>query len=919
MASPFEDFQDLHGSTPDKITAAADKPGVSATMLAQLGDDLLKDAKASDTATEGDLKTIAAVPKVAAGHAHTLAGAGQLAAGCLRKFGSQAATFDTKVADLNNQVLHAPDPYVHDPDYRTGKVKVDFAKIRKEKESELRPEYNRLVTKLDGDAEEVAGLLKGGPKNLANIKTLIREGFIPLTAASAFPGLTITPGDKYAYYRAQIGLGLMPDFKDMTEQQRQAFNTANPDLLKYLMSLQVSKQDHPDQLTTDVIALALPHVTGPDGKTDAQTVLDAVDSKKEPADFLSAFGHVGDVNAALALLTPWATKNGVNLAKNASVSNVHAYLKNFVDSTYPHRGDIEKYINAGEHKWKTGTVTTTTPYNPYGGGGGIPQTTDVYDSIGGFTDSWKDTIHTAWADAILNDSNEDLGGSWDDLPSDLRHDADQLPPTDTVVSGGFPVTGMDSNDDFKNLARLLAHGDVAAGDDLSKHLASTAMTSNSMWDEYKRDSAGGDKFPNWDDDLTGQVMNLVSRNHEATTDLLTGHDVPPNYYGNIDINTGKFADGEDVLAGYYGSDFNAELFGHDWSSDSEQNVNHMIDWIHDSHAAGGHEQELADRAFTGLANSLTNTDNDTFKNLMGTDGESAAHNNRTLALSLTDALSDHLDQLAAADGTTVDNTLDLSKPDAVRLMTLLASDHDTGDHQSAANRLSTYVAAYEHDRVASWAHDPNVGPRELAGSNGRLSGMLDSALMNEASERGLNANDAEAERIRNLKIASGIVSTLAGKIPVVGDVAGPATGIGNTLLANLVTADHLPAPAANVDPDWQPDGSHVVTPNTRYLIDALVEQHKIDPKTLPTALQGNVDGESSDAVTDAADQVLTKYFTEHPVKDAHGNVIADSSFLDNYETTIHSAYKDTNDWYGLSHKDDNQIKEFLTSKTWGRP
>lgn len=249
MGSPFEDFTDLYGTSPAAITAAAHTPGVHASQLSQLGTDLLQDAKKTDAATVGDLKQISAVGQKAAGHAQTLAAAGQLASGCLLRFGADGADFDTKVAQLNEEVANAAVGAQHDPDVRSGKIKIDVSQLRKDMEAQLRPTYNGYVHHLDSRAHGTAALLKGGPGNLDNIKTLIREGFIPLTAASDWPGLKLTTDD-INFARASQYLLRM---QGMTPDERAAFLVAHTEIPAGVLDSIL----HRDADTANVIVTAM--------------------------------------------------------------------------------------------------------------------------------------------------------------------------------------------------------------------------------------------------------------------------------------------------------------------------------------------------------------------------------------------------------------------------------------------------------------------------------------------------------------------------------------------------------------------------------------------------------------------------------------------------------------------------------------
>ncbi len=892
---PFQYFQEIHGNggvNGDTIRADADNPGLNAKTIHALGGELDKDASKIPAQLGGDITAdVQKNPKTVADSAKSLAAKGYYAVGLIKDFARMVDRLDTTVNTLNTEAAQQVRAREQSPKYDDSQAMT--SKIKASVKSGLSGRYHAAVTKLDGDADSIASRFKAGPGKINEyVRQLIRAGLIPLDAASLYKGLKLTGADKYAYWRSEIKNGDMKSFSAMTEAERQAFNKQHPDLVKYLMSLK-----HPDkQVVNDVVSLVLPHDVDPDqGSIDGDSAAYIAQHNGSPALFLADFATAQKLNGALAILGPWLAKNNLNASGNPLVTNAHTYLRGFVKATWPEHEAITKYINADKHDWRQS-------YN-------VPDGTHYYDVHDpGFKD--KDGLLNALGDSILNTSNERLGGSENDLPSDVQkalHDA-----------AGEDISGQSwhDNDDFKDLARVLSHSTAMPGTQMGVDLAQTVTLSNLAMDNVPGVGIAGD-HEHWDDGLSASMYGLVGRNHESVMNLFrTDHD----YTG------GKPGDYPTLLKP---SAYAQEIFGHPWSGEQQDQIKGMISWMHGSHQAGGYEQQLSDRTFTGVVNAITTTEGDdnTFATLMGThdngrDGDSSAAYNRTLTMALVDATSDHFGQLAAEDGTSGDS-LDVSKPDAVRLMTYLASDHgdpdNPSDTSSAATRLSTLVAAYEHDRVADWVHDPHgSGPRQLADTNGRLSAMLDSGLINEASERGLNAGEADAERVRNLKIASGIVATIAGKIPVVGDVIGTPAGAGNILVANLLTADHLPPPAAVVDPDWRPDGSHVTTANTTYLIDAMVEQHKIRPGDLPEALR-HPEGQSNAAISDAADQALTKYFTDHPLKDASGNVIADSSFYDDYNNQMNQTYKGYNDFYGLEHKDPDQVNDFLTDEDWGKP
>ncbi|VXC43780.1 hypothetical protein [Aeromicrobium sp. 9AM] len=890
---PFEYWK----VTGDAIRAAGEKPGSDAAVIQSLAGELEGDEKNAAAAIEGDIEAgVKANTTAAKTAAQNLAAKGQYAVGLLNQFAGFVDDFDREVNEINVEYKKRYDSTIfgmhHMPEYRSGEEKIDYKGIAASIQADLKGRYSKAEATIDDAADGIASKFKQGPTD-ANVRELIRAGLIPLTSAGLWPGLALTPEDKYAYYRSRMDAGLMPDFAHMTEEQRTAFIDENPGLLESWLQI----KDPGKGLQADIIALALPHVDGDDAKGDVSKILGVLgdDANVSPADFLNAFHNVSGINEGLALLAPWAAKNGVDLASNATVGNAQSYLKTFVEGTYSKKDDILDYINANEHEWKTGQQRDY-PYSPYGGPSG---SYDVTDKVGGFTDSWKDMLQEDYANSILNLSNTDVGGSYDDLPEDLRHDAREMFTSEMKGSIGGAYWTFDDNEHFKSLAELLVHGDAEPGDGLAKQMASTAIASTDAYETFWDKQPGGDRQGQWDTGLTADILDMVSRNRDATADLVSGVDVPDNYPSN----------------------FNATILDEPWDLENgeEAKAAKMYSWIHDDAISGDPAAVArADQAFDKLTQDITAVDGDNFKHLMGEDGDSAAFRNTLITREITDALSDHLGEFAAETGTPEANKSPLSEADRIRLMTYIASDNVLGnDHPSqfdaerGANRLATYVNAYQHDQIFKWAANPDDNPRTLADSNGRLQAYLDAGLVNAAQEHGLNANDAEAERVRNLKIASGIVSTLAGKIPVAGDFLGPATGIGNTLLANLTTAEHFPAPNADLGYDWQPDGSHVTTHNTVTMIDALVESGKLDPATLPSVLKDNPGHASNAALQDAADTVLTKYFRDNPPHD--------DTFYTDFSEQIGDVYKFYSDHYSLTGMDDNHIKEFLTSKGWGRP
>lgn len=882
MVADFENYAELHGGVDaEAIRSAADDPNAHTATVQSLIGDLADDDAAVASNVEGDITDATQMNlEPASSAARRLAQNGTYAIGLLNSFAATVSTFDTEVKAINDE-LHTnttaafnAQRHANDGDEGGGSddgpEPPDYNEVKAQEKAKLQGRYDRAVRTLEDEADAVAGKFESGPTQ-EDVKRLVLAGLIPIEQASLWPSMTLTADDKFQYYKNRVNSG------QMTEEERVAFKEANPDLLQQWMDVPNPSND----LQAAIISLALPHVDAEDGEADADRVIRALDDENSsgPGGFLSSMENVQDVNNGLALLAPWAAKNHINLAHNAAVNGAQDYLQKFVADTWDKQSDIQDYIKDDKHRWTTSyTVSDGTHFD--------------YNETDGYTDGEQSNMFKAYANAILNTSQEDFGGGWDQLPEDLRHDADQLPQSTWSTGGGFATELLDDNDDFKDLARLLVHGDVSGGDDLTKHVASTAVTSTSITDQYWDRQPGDDH--NWDDDLASDVLELTSRNHEATSDLLAGGDgLPPNYYGS------SFNE-DDPMGMMRTSNFNATLYGHDWGGDDEGQVAQMYDWMHDSYAEGGHERELAERAFNGIANDLTKVgDGGNFGNLMGEGSDSASQKNPQLANALLAGTTDHWSEFEVQEGKP--GSSDLSEAQRVRLMSLLASDPDTGV------KMAGSIQVHQTQNSDEWASNPEAvknGLIDLGDRNSRLSTYLDSSLINEASERGLDAREAEAERIQRIKLASGMVATLAGPLSgPAGPVVGPAAGVSNTLLANLLTADHIPDPAPHLDPTWTAQGGHVTTSNGINVVRSLVENGYIKEGEVPDALRDpstSTDAQIHQAVTN----LLQDTFPDQP------------TLYTDFNTEVENSYDSDLDHLSLKGKDDEQVKAFRNDESW---
>ena len=218
MVQLFADFKELHGSSPSDIIDAAKDPQSSGQALVSLSQDLVDDAKKTHQNTEGDIQAITTAPNHGAKACLQLGNIGQVAAACLTKFGTAAQTFDKGVDKLNHKIATSGLRDPSQPDARSGSTET----IQQNVKNSLEPDYRALVKTLDKDAGDTATLLKH-PNDVETVRALIDGGFIPLSAASQWPGLTLTDEDKKKYYKSVLGR--------MSTQQQIDWVNANKDHL----------------------------------------------------------------------------------------------------------------------------------------------------------------------------------------------------------------------------------------------------------------------------------------------------------------------------------------------------------------------------------------------------------------------------------------------------------------------------------------------------------------------------------------------------------------------------------------------------------------------------------------------------------------------------------------------------------------
>ncbi|WP_223148755.1 hypothetical protein [Aeromicrobium ginsengisoli] len=197
---PFAYYSDTYtGVTGDSIRAAVDPVDTHAADLGTLADELKGDEQRILETTEGDITTsVAANPHVPYDVAIRLGGKAQFAAACTREFALKVDAFDTEVNAINESYRSQVFAAQHDPDVRGGDL--NLADLQSAFKANLQPRYAAAEEALDTAADDVAAKLKKGPTD-EEVRQFIRQGLMPLAAASFFPTLVLTESDKIEAYK----------------------------------------------------------------------------------------------------------------------------------------------------------------------------------------------------------------------------------------------------------------------------------------------------------------------------------------------------------------------------------------------------------------------------------------------------------------------------------------------------------------------------------------------------------------------------------------------------------------------------------------------------------------------------------------------------------------------------------------------
>ncbi|MEX0428610.1 DUF6571 family protein [Nocardioides sp. DS6] len=280
MVQLFADFKELHGSSPSDILNAARDPQTSGRALVSLSQDLVDDAKKTHQNTEGDIQAITTAPHHGAKMCLQLGNIGQVAAGCLTKFGTAAQTFDKGVEKLNHKISTSGLRDPSQPDVRSGSTET----IQQNVKNSLEPDYRALVKTLDKEAGDTATLLKH-PNDVETVRALIDGGFIPLAAATNWPNLHLTDEDRAKYYTATM--------KDMSPADRAKYLIEHKEISGKVVDLILAK----DPTTAKELG------------TDVSKKISGIDKDSSDGDvrdvtaLLNRFGDSGVASAAILQAT----------------------------------------------------------------------------------------------------------------------------------------------------------------------------------------------------------------------------------------------------------------------------------------------------------------------------------------------------------------------------------------------------------------------------------------------------------------------------------------------------------------------------------------------------------------------------------------------------------------------------------------
>lgn len=432
----------------------------------------------------------------------------------------------------------------------------------------------------------------------------------------------------------------------------------------------------------------------------------------------------------------------------------------------------------------------------------------------------------ALANGLLVTSNEKVGtgrnpdgtlqspGSYKELPQDVQELISTRVAGPDSNATEYPTQSVEGVDKAKNrfldesgqFADLLSQSNPGyeGGVELSRELTRQSAALGTGFGDSEYSGLPGSPTSKLSDlePTMRDYLEVSGRNHEATTQLLTGETEP----GSVPLEEG-----------YNPNKVFQPLLQYDWTDSDGQKAPELFGWIGEeaipTPASGDNpgvtleQSQQAGKAASGLASILTDGGKDgnmgPFESLMDSpyhDKQSLGQFNPGLTQQITGAMIPYTDAIAGApdfvdqtNGFQLEGDKDLR---AVRLSTLFNSDGLSSAAWNGAitDRTNEYAAAY-----AGLHGQESLDRRTLSEATGDLLGYQNAGLMAEAWDRGLNAEEAELSRVNRINMG---VDIAAGMMDTAVPGAGGAFDVANKIYRyDINTPDLAGIPDSRVSVD----------------------------------------------------------------------------------------------------------------------
>ncbi|CAN5371828.1 hypothetical protein BH24ACT9_BH24ACT9_16010 [soil metagenome] len=471
--------------------------------------------------------------------------------------------------------------------------------------------------------------------------------------------------------------------------------------------------------------IAPPPVSAADGVTDGRTVTDGLDSAVGPQ-------AVVDALADLAAITRRAE------AGHELTPAELDYLEAFYATMGVRVTEVPDYLAQTSFEYTTRSPHPGTPWPDEDAP--LLVTTHV---VGELDPTLVTGLTASAANGLLVLSrNGPGGGGYQRLPSWVREGLQ-----DEEVPYPLPV-GPDPEDyeSLLALSEFLGHSDVAAGDGLSRELALATQRMVRSVDGFEDFSPDGLSTWGAQVDAAGRsLLDVIGRNDEVSFDLVTGSDMPDDYYPAqffLDMYTFEWSDGGASAAGI--TDF---IPAYAASADPE-------------------EQAMANEAMGALFGILT--DPEAFTTLMdgvGNSGDAETSSlgqvNPEISEGLESLMTAYLDDFGLAEGN-AGALGELTMEDRGRFTTLVMTD---------PNALEDLVAAINEHNIATLSGvTDSITVAEYGMQAGRLLGLVDVGAVNVVMDQLGDELEGIAEDDKPSLIES-VVDVTLGRLPGIGGAA----------------------------------------------------------------------------------------------------------------------------------------------------